>query len=205
MFGLVPVLFASLDDAASRWLSSSWDDAGMVAVSTAVIFATVIALTRLTGLRSFSKMSSFDFAMTVAIGSVMASTATSPGTTLVNGMIGLAFFYGVQALIARSRVRLGASRVVDNTALLLMHGSRMLPENMEGARVTEEDLLAKLRGANVTEPDQILAVVLETTGDVSVLHGDGPLHPRLLVGVRGLPAEVGSEWVDGISSGPHEG
>ena len=83
-------------DVVDRWLTTSWTQAGLVALSTVAIFATVIALTRIVGLRSFSKMSSFDFAMTVAVGSVMASTATSPTTTLLNGMLGLAIFYLVR-------------------------------------------------------------------------------------------------------------
>ncbi len=34
--------------------------------------------------------------------------------------------------------------------------------------------------------DQVVAVVLETTGDISVLHGDDPLDPDLLHGVIGV-------------------
>lgn len=38
--------------------------------------------------------------------------------------------------------------------------------------------------ANVTQIDDVLAVVLETTDDVSVLRSSGPLDARLLDGVR---------------------
>ncbi len=46
-------------------------------------------------------MSSFDFAITVAFGSVLASVAILPSATLANGVIGLATLYGFQALVAR--------------------------------------------------------------------------------------------------------
>ena len=39
--------------------------------------------------------------------------------------------------------------------------------------MTRADLLAKLREANVLSFHQVHAVVMETTGDVSVLHGTG--------------------------------
>ena len=45
----------------------------MVLLSAICIYASIIALTRIYGVRSFSKMSGFDFAVTVAIGSIVAS------------------------------------------------------------------------------------------------------------------------------------
>jgi uncharacterized membrane protein YcaP (DUF421 family) len=65
---------------------------------------------------------------------------------------------------------------VDNEPILLMDGSQMLEENMRKAQVTRNDLLAKLREANVTRFTQIKAVVMETTGDVSVLHHHDESH-----------------------------
>ncbi len=50
-----------------------------------------------------------------------------------------------------------------------MAGNRFLDENL---RRTEDDVRAKVREADVQNYDQVLAVVLETTGDISVGHGD---------------------------------
>jgi uncharacterized membrane protein YcaP (DUF421 family) len=184
-------------DVPELWLGTSWAQIGMVALSTAGIFAAVIALTRLAGLRSFSQMSSFDFAMTVAIGSLMASTASSPSTTLVNGTLALALLYGIQIAIAKARLRTAASKVVDNDPLLLMHHGRLLHDNMRRARVAERDLWAKLRYEGVTDPSRVLAVVFETTAEVSVLQGDGPLDSRLLDGVDGVPVSSGRDAAAG--------
>jgi uncharacterized membrane protein YcaP (DUF421 family) len=54
----------------------------------AIVF--VVALTRVFGLRSFSKMSGFDFAVTVAIGSVVATTTMSTTTPFWQGALALA-------------------------------------------------------------------------------------------------------------------
>ena len=57
---------------------------------------------------------------------------------------------------------------------------------MAKARITENDLLGKLREANVLDFSQVDAAVAETTGDISVLHrerGDTPLSDNLLDGV----------------------
>ncbi|OKI17062.1 hypothetical protein A6A08_07310 [Nocardiopsis sp. TSRI0078] len=63
----------------------------LILVSTVGIFATVLTYTRIAGLRSFSKMSSFDFAMTVAVGSLVATVAVAQ-VPLLEGMVCPAFF-----------------------------------------------------------------------------------------------------------------
>jgi uncharacterized membrane protein YcaP (DUF421 family) len=122
--------------------------------------------------------------MTVAVGSIIASTAVTSSATLVNALIGLAVLYLLQIVIGVARVRFGAGAAVDNTPLLLMDGPDVLDANLRQARLTHDDLRAKLREAGVARSEQVLAVVLETTGDVSVISGDGPLDRELLAGVR---------------------
>lgn len=172
-----------------KWLATGWGAAAMAVVSALGIYLAMVILTRLAGLRSFSKISSFDFAVTVAIGSVLATTILSDDPPLARAAIALAALYGIQMVVAWLRTRSDAvCRTVDNAPLLLMDGKRILHENLRKAKLTEADLRGKLREANVLTPDQIRAVVMESTGDVSVLHGDadGPeLDPSLLEGVRG--------------------
>lgn len=169
---------------AEVWLSTSWTQAGLVVLSTLVIFLSVITYTRIAGLRSFSKMSSFDFASTVAVGSLMASVAVTQAS-LLNGVIALGTLYAAQSGIAVLRRHTGIEKVIDNRPVLLMAGPQVLHENLRRSSVTQRDLVAKLREANVVRPDQVLAVVLETTGDVNVLHGEGPLDPAVMMGVKG--------------------
>lgn len=172
----------------TSWLSTSLAAAAMVVVSALGIYASLMILTRIAGLRSFAKISSFDFAVTVAIGSLVASTIITPDPPLLQAVVGLASLYGIQMLVAFLRQRSGAARsTMDNAPLLLMDGTRVLGDNLRRAGLTEDDLRAKLREANVLRREEIRAVVMESTGDVSVLHGDpdGPeLEAGLLAGVE---------------------
>jgi uncharacterized membrane protein YcaP (DUF421 family) len=160
----------------------------MVVVSAVGIYVSLMILTRIAGLRSFAKLSSFDFAITVAIGSLVASTLLTPDPPLLQAVVGLASLYGIQMLVAFLRQRSAAARsTMDNAPLLLMDGSRILRDNLRSAGLTRDDLRSKLREANVLRMEEIRAVVMESTGDVSVLHGDpdGPeLEPGLLEGVE---------------------
>jgi hypothetical protein len=51
---------------------------------------------------------------------------------------------------------------------------------------------------NVTDYSKILAVIFETTGAVSVLHGAGPLECDLLEGVKG------AHWLDSVQAPLHD-
>ncbi len=148
--------------------------------------ALVIVLTRACGLRTFSKMSAFDFALTLAVGSTLAGVAMADTrASFVASMAGLVALYALQAALGRLRERVTSiRRGMDNEPLLLMQDGKMCRENMVQGKVSEADIMSKLREANALRLDQVRAVVLETTGDVSVLHGEGGVDDALLEGVR---------------------
>ncbi len=153
-----------------KWFEASTTSLIAIILTAAGIYIATIILTRLAGKRSFSKMSSFDFAMTVAIGSIIATTVLSKSVSLSQGMVGLAAVYALQISVAMLRRYKIVQKLVDNKPLLLMDGEEMLHKNLRKARVTEADLRSKLREANVLELSQIRAVIFECTGDIAVLH-----------------------------------
>ncbi|HBR55079.1 MAG TPA: DUF421 domain-containing protein, partial [Flavobacteriaceae bacterium] len=57
-----------------KWFYSDMESLFAISITTLAIYIAVIIFTRIFGKRSFSKMSSFDFAMTVAVGSLIATT-----------------------------------------------------------------------------------------------------------------------------------
>lgn len=173
----------------SSWLSLRWQEAVLVLVTLGALYVAVIILTRLTGLRSFAKMSAFDFATTVAIGSLFGTAIATRNPSLTVALVAFAGLFAVQKVVALLRMRIrGAEAWIDNAPLLLMDGPSILHANLRRAGVTEDDLRAKLREANVLHKGQVLAVVLETTGVISVLHSSDPdvrLDPDLLTRVNG--------------------
>ncbi|MDC0886774.1 DUF421 domain-containing protein [Altererythrobacter sp.] len=147
----------------------------------------VVILVRLVGLRSFSKMTNFDFVMTVATGSLLAGAAqAAEWTGFAQAMVAMAALFAVQLLIARVRKASDPfEQMIQNNAVLLMRDGEFCRQAMKEERVSESDLVAKLREANVLQMSEVRAVVLETTGDVSVLHGD-TLEDRLITNVRSV-------------------
>ena len=146
----------------------------------------IILLVRMIGLRSFSKMTAFDFVITLATGSLLATAASSSDWTgFLRAVVAIGALMTVQVVLAFGRRRSEAvTAVVDNEPLLLMRDGVFIDAAMAESRVSPGDVYAKLRGAGIQSMDDVRAVVLETTGDISVLHGK-TLAPELLRHVRG--------------------
>lgn len=169
-----------------KLFSTSLDQLLAVFLAALLIYLSTIILTRLFGKRSFAKMSSFDFAMTVAIGALIGSTILSPTVSLYQGITGLASLYFLQHLIGFLRRYKTIDFLVTNSPIILMRGTKVLDENLKKAQITEKDLQATLRKANITDRSQVLAVIFETSGDVSVLHSDkvNKIEDWLLEGIN---------------------
>lgn len=150
------------------------DALGKGALLSVIGIAWIIFLVRIVGLRSFSKMTNFDFVMTVAMGSLLAGASQSQQWIgFLQTLTAMTCLFAAQYFVSRLRrwsPRLDA--LVQNTPVLLMKDGVILHDALRETRVAEEDLFAKLREANALQLSSVRAVVLETTGDISVLHGD---------------------------------
>lgn len=113
-----------------KWIDINPEMIIGISVSVLIVFVVIILLTRIFGKRSFSKMSSFDFAMTVAIGSIIATTIISPSPNLSQGLVALLMIYLIQLIAAYLRRYKVFSNLIDNSPLLLMDGEKILKENL---------------------------------------------------------------------------
>ncbi len=170
-----------------NWLYASTEILVKVFLSVLAIFSIIICIIRVSGLRTFAKMSSIDFASTIAIGSVLAAVVMNPGQSILKGAIALAgivIFQTTFSFIVRKSNFF--QWLLTNEPMLLMKDGVILYNNLKKCNVGEDDLIAKLREANVIHFDEVLAVVLEATGDISVLHNDEgkELMGKMLQGVN---------------------
>jgi len=145
----------------------------------------IVICVRVIGLRAFSKMTSFDFVTTIAIGSLLAGCVQATSwSALVQALIAISTLLGIQFVVSRTRTRSDDFEgVIDNTPTLLMRDGKFLEPALTRTRTTRSDIIAKLREANVLHIGDVSAVVLECTGDISVLHGEN-LDDTLLNGVK---------------------
>jgi len=169
------------------------DTAFRLIFSVFAIFSIIILVTRVFGLRTFAKMSSFDFASTIAVGSVLASVILNKDNSILQGSIILFCIVGFQTIFSLLvRKSLFFKQCFTNKPKLLIWEGKVLYNNLKKANVGEDDLLAKLREANVFKFSEVKAVVFESTGDISVLHNNSDTYfdEKILGGVDLSGAEI---------------
>ena len=128
-------------------------------------------MVRLLGLRSFAKMSSTDFVTTVAIGSLMANIISAPSPSVAIGLASLVSLFLLKYTVATTRRHFELARqLLDNKPAYLMDGPNINHDALSEHHISVEELHAKLRQANVWSYEQVICVVLETTGDISVIN-----------------------------------
>lgn len=174
------------------WFYTTSDPLKETLLASIIIFVAIIILTRVIGLRSFAKFTVTDFAFTVAIGSIISSTLTS-STTVLHGSVAIGSLLVITFLVSFLQRRFALfKKLISNKPLLLMENGEILNKNLKHARIDKEQLVAKLREANVLNYSQVLAVVLESTGDISVIHksastSEEDFDSDILLGVRRTP------------------
>ena len=140
-------------------------------IAAVCIYMYIMVITRISGKRTFAKMTSFDFAVTIAMGSILADAVNKPISSLMPAFISLALLAGLQVLFSKI---LSSSdtleKIATNTPVFLMKDGKVLEDNLKKSLVSRADLMGKLREANVLQLSQVKAVIFETTGDISVLH-----------------------------------
>ena len=162
-----------------------WNSLGRTLVVGVLGYVGVVFFLRISGKRTLSKMNAFDFIVTIALGSTLASMFVSPNVRLVEGLLALALLiflqYAVTSLAVRSRRFQG---VIKAQPTLLFHRGQALPDGLRRERVTREELLTAIRMAGYSDPDSVAAVVLETDGSLSVLGEYGTRGTSTLANVR---------------------
>ena len=166
-----------------EWFSISFEQFVGIIVSTTLIYISLMIIVKINGLSSFSKMSAHDFAVTIAIGSILGAITIQKEPSLLQGIIAIAAFLALQTLYSLWRI-LRPAPYLENVPMMLMRGEVILHENLKRARMTEADLLAKLRESNVLDISQVQAVIFETSGDISVLQGNSTPDKELLKDIR---------------------
>lgn len=154
---------------AQTWLSEP-DRLLHIAASCLVFYVYVVALTRISGKRTTGNMNNFDWIITVAIGSVMASGILLRNVSMADALVAVAALAALQWLTtwAAMKSRRFAKLVKPEPRMLLRDG-RFMPREMARERVTEDELSAAMRRAGLRDRQGAAWVVMETNGQLSVI------------------------------------
>ena len=153
----------------------SWRSLLHTGLAAAAAYAALVLFLRLSGKRTLAKLNAFDLVVTVALGSTLASIATSDRLPLANGLLALALLILLQYAVAFASLRTAwFRRLVKSEPTLLVYRGRFLGDAMRGSRVARDEILSAVRGAGIMRLADVGAVVLEPDGTLSVVTGAEP-------------------------------
>ncbi len=96
-------------------------------------------LLRVTGKRSLAQLNAFDFIVTVAIGSTLASVIVTTTVALAEGMLALSLLAVLQLVVAWLSVRSPAlQHAVTAAPTFLLRDGQVLPATLEQQRITRK-------------------------------------------------------------------
>jgi len=134
------------------------------------LFLLTLLLVRLIGKRQTSRLTYFDLVAAIAIGVVAAVVSLNIVRNLAGGIIVLAVWTVLPALIYVLSIKYKSVRdIVQGKETVLINHGKVLEDNLLEARLTPEDLLSQLRQKSVFNFADVEFAVLEPTGEVSVL------------------------------------
>jgi uncharacterized membrane protein YcaP (DUF421 family) len=148
----------------------SWSDVFRTIAVGAGAYAVLILVVRLGGKRTLSQFNAFDFLVTVALGSVLATALLSDDVSLVQGAVAFAVLIALQFVVAllESRVRWFRRLVAADPTVLLLDG-RPDDRALHAHRLGLDDLRQAARARGVGALTDVACAVLESDGTISIV------------------------------------
>lgn len=148
-------------------------------------YIALVVLLRASGKRTLSKMNAFDFVVTVAIGSTLATILLSRDVSLAQGITAFAVLIFLQYVITWLSVRLEPfNKLIKAEPRMLYYRGEYLAGAMKRERVNQDEILAKVRNAGHASLEEIDAVVMETDGELTVVQKTTAGSPAALENVQ---------------------
>ncbi len=167
----------------------SWADILRVLIVGAVSYVTLVGLLRVSGKRTLGQLNAFDFVITVALGSTLATILLSSDVAYTEGLAALLLLASLQFLVAWISTRWPAARktITARPTALVVDG-KLQREELRRNRLTESEVFQAVRVSGAGDLSTVGAVVLETNGKLSVIPNNSLGSGAALRGVIGYPS-----------------
>ena len=139
----------------------------------AASYLVLLLILRVSGARSLAKLNAFDFTVTVALGSILATAVTSKDLSWASAATAMAVLLGLQFIVAKLLRAWPSLRgaATAQPVVIVRHG-RLLEDGMSKARVGVGEVRQAARSGGFGDLSDIGAMVMETDGTLSVIGTD---------------------------------
>lgn len=148
----------------------SLESFGRVALASLFAYAGLVLILRISGKRSLAKLNAFDFVVTVAFGSTLATILLSRDVPLADGLLAFVMLAGLQYVVSKVSVHWPFfKQLVRSEPRLLVENGILREEAMLRERVTRSEVESAIRKSGIGRIEDVGAVVMETDGNFSVV------------------------------------
>ena len=148
----------------------NWESVFRTIIITVLAYIALIFLLRSSGKRTLSKMNAFDFIVTIALGSCLATVALNKKVVLIEGVLVFFLLIFMQYFITWLSVRIkSVKNIITSKPAMLLYKGELFDKELKKQRVTIEEIHTAARRKGFTDLDKIDVIVLETTGDITVV------------------------------------
>ena len=136
-----------------------------------VTYAFVWLIFRVTGKRTLSQATTFDFVLLLIISETTQQAMVDDDNSMTNSLLLVLTFFTTDLLLSYVKEWFPrAEKIMDSTPVLIYANDRPIHEHMKKERLDEEDILNAARETRGLERlDQIKYAVLERSGDISII------------------------------------
>jgi uncharacterized membrane protein YcaP (DUF421 family) len=146
-----------------------WESVGHIALCAITAYFVLFLFIRISGKRTLSKLTAFDFVVTITLGSTLSSMILTK-VTIVEGATALAIIILLQYLLAwtakESKV---LEKLINSSPTLVFYQGKFLKEAMDKEVLTEEEVYAEIRKFRMLNVNDVEAVVMELNGELTVI------------------------------------
>lgn len=135
-----------------------------------VIYVVVMASLRLMGKREFSQLSPFELVTLLLIPEIASQSLIREDFSLTNAVVGLfTLFLLVFATSLITHMSPRAAKLISSSPSVLVSHGRFHVENLNGERVTPEEVFAEMHRSGIARIEDVEWAVLESDGKISIV------------------------------------
>lgn len=149
---------------------NTWSDILRVLLVGPAAYLWLVLVLRISGKRTLAKLNAFDFVVTVALGSTLATILLNKDVSWSEGAAALAVLAGLQFVVAGFTAWLPTARsVVTSQPTVVLVDGRLRDDVLRRQRLTRAEVRQAVRASGQGDLSAVGAVILESDGTLSVI------------------------------------
>ena len=147
----------------------------IVAGSSAAVYIFLILAIRLFGKKEFSQLSVFDIVFILLISNAVQNSMIAANFSFWGGVVSAITLFAVNYIFKNVIYKIPKiSEWVQGHPIMLIYDGKLIPENMEKAKVSLLELEEATREHGIKTTDDVDLAVLELDGSISIVAENNP-------------------------------